>query len=108
MVCIGGCVTGDESISEGLQVSAATVFDFFSALGQGSEEIIDLFAHMNCLAKADVGGHVLADPVPDGFIGIEIRAVARQSDQPQIQIRGGQILAYLSSAMGGAVVPDDD
>ena len=74
---------------------------------EGGEEIIDLLAHMNCLAKADVGSDVLPDPVPDGFVGIEVRAVAWQSDQAQIQIRRGQILAYLSSAMRRAVVPDD-
>src|SRR5829696_1836925 len=91
---------GYESISQGLQVTAATLFDFGGALGQGGEEVIDLLAHVGSLSKTGIGSHVLTDPVPDGFVGIEVGAVAGQGDQRQVQIRSRQVAAHLGSAMG--------
>ena len=80
---LSGCL--HESIRLGLQVAAAASFDFGSVvrqvLGEFGEESINLVTHLGCGAKAGIGGDAFTNPVPDGFVGVEIGAVARQWHQ---------------------------
>ena len=68
----------DKRIGLGLQVPAAAPFDLAGPLDQPSEEGIHLLAHLGRCAEAGVCRHFFADPVPDGFIRVEVRAVAGQ------------------------------
>ena len=97
-----------ECVGLGLQVTKAALFDFGCVLGESSKEGIDLLAHFGCRAKADVGSYVFADPFLDGFVRVEIRAVARQCDQTQSQLRRCQVFSDLRLVMCWPIVPDHE
>ena len=58
------------------------------------EEGVDVGADSCRHAKAGVGGDFVADPVPDGLVGIEIVATSGQSDQAHVQGRTSQVGAH--------------
>lgn len=62
---------GGKSISAGLQFPAATLLNLIGAMGQPSQESINLVANFGGRAKAGICGHVFANPVPDGLVRIE-------------------------------------
>ena len=64
-----------------------------------------LLAHLVSRPKESVGGDFFADPVPDGFVQIEIWAVTGQSDQAQLEVRRGEISPHGIAAMGWAIIP---
>jgi hypothetical protein len=99
---------GNGSLSAGLQFSATAAHDFVCARRRAGKEGIDMLTHLGGSTKAAVGGHLLPRPVPDGLVRVEVRAVGRQSDQGQVKVRGGEVGTDGRSAMGWAVVSDDN
>ena len=110
MVRLGAHLTGcvHKCIGLGLQFSAAPLLDFSRPVGQAGKEGIHLLANLGSGAEAEIGRHVFADPVPDGFVRVEVWAVAWQGNQAQLEVRRGQVLAHLWPMMHRSVVPDHD
>ena len=50
---------------------------------------------------------LLSRPAPDSLIGVEVRAVARQVHQPQLQLRRPEVLPHRFPTVGWRIVPDD-
>ena len=97
----GGC----EVVSLRLQGPSAAAFDLIGAVGDVAEELADVLLDFGLGAKAGVGGDLLADPAPDGLVRVEVRAVGRQSDEPEVQVGRGEVGAECIAAVGRAVVP---
>ena len=57
-------------------------------------------------AQAQVGGHLVAHPVPDRLIRIEVWAVARQVHQAQAQSRSRQVGPQGIAAMRRGIIPN--
>jgi hypothetical protein len=79
-----------ELIGLRVQCGAATLHDLVGSTGQTTEELVDLLPHGGGGAQASIGGNLIAHPIPDCLIGIEVRTVGRQPDQPQAQVRCAQ------------------
>ena len=82
-----GLNSGGERIGLGLEHGATTAFDFIGAVGQPTEEGTDLFTDVDLGPEAGIGRHFGADPAPDVLIRVEVRAVGRQADQAEPQVR---------------------
>ena len=67
-----------QSFGAGLEHGPAALFDLCLPASQLGKEIIHFLPHCGLGAQAQVGGHLLAHPVPDRFIRIEVWAVARR------------------------------
>ena len=84
---------------------AAATLDLFSC-GQTSEEAADPLLHLDPASRRahwSVPGTPrwwLSRPTPDCLIGIEVRTVARQVDQPQVQTRRPQVLPHRLAPVG--------
>ena len=57
----------------------AAPFDLAAPAGQPGEEAADPLLYRRLAPQAQIAGGLLLHPTPDGLIGIEVRAVARQS-----------------------------
>ena len=68
-----------------LENRSAALSGLGGALGQPRKERVQFLSHLGRRAEAGVSRNFFADPVPDGLIGVEIRAVGRQGDQPQVR-----------------------
>ena len=88
--------------------SSAAPFDFGGSLTEAGEELVDVFLHLGFGAVARIRRHFLAHPVPDRLVGVEIRTVRRQRNQPQVQARRRQVGPNGRAAMSRAIVPDKD
>jgi len=84
----------DRCVGLGLQLLATVPLNLGSTLSQSGEKAIDLLSHFGGGAKASVRHRLLACPVPDGFVGVQIRAVRWQSHQAQGETWRGQITPY--------------
>ena len=71
----------------GLEYGSTALFDLRFSTCQLDEEVPDLFLHFRPGAQAQVGGHLLTHPAPDGLIIIEVWTVTGQS-LPRTPIRG--------------------
>ena len=63
----------------GLEYGLTALFDLRFSTRQLDEEVPDLFLHFRPGAQAQVGGHLLTHPAPDGLISIEVWTVTGQS-----------------------------
>src|SRR5215210_2533177 len=75
-----------EGVGLSLQGAPAPTLDLVSPMGDVAEEVADVLLDLGLGPKAGVGGHLLADPAPDGLIRVEVRAVGGQTDQAQAQV----------------------
>ena len=91
---VGLLQDGVDDRSEGvglrLQGPSAAALDLVGPMGDVAEELADVLLDLGLGPEAGVGGHLLADPAPDGLIRIEVRAVGRQSDQAEVQVGRGR------------------
>ena len=106
MVCVNGQLIGrgDQSISPGLQFPAATLLDLIYPMGQTGKEKVNLVANVGGCSKASVCGHFFTNPLPDGFVRIEIWTIGGQCDQLESEVRCPEICADLRSAVPAGVV----
>ena len=80
-----------QSFGAGLEHGPAALFDLCLPASQLGKEIIHFLLHCGLGAQAQVGGHLVAHPVPDRLISIEVWAVARQVHEAQAQSRSCQV-----------------
>ncbi len=97
-----------KGIGQSLQSTSTALLDLGGATGQPGEEAIQVLTYLGGGAKAGIGRLFFANPVPDGFIRIEVRAVCRQRNQAQVQAGGRQVVAHRLPMIRRAVIPDDD
>jgi hypothetical protein len=71
---------GCELVSLRLQGASAAAFDLAGAVGDVAKEPADVVLDLRLGPEAGVGGDLLADPAPDGLVGVEVRAVGRQAE----------------------------
>ena len=64
-------------VGSGLKSCSASASDFVGTAGKSGEEGVDGFLDLVLSAEADVGGCFLPHPVPDSFVGVEVRAIGR-------------------------------
>ena len=57
-----------------------------------AQEFADTLLHRRPAAQAQIASDLLSRPTPDSLIGVEVRAVARQVHQPQLQFRRPEVL----------------
>ena len=69
-----------EGIGLILQDRPAAALDLVNPMGDVTQEAADVLLDLGPGPEAGVGGHLCLDPGLDGLIGVEIRAVGRQSD----------------------------
>ena len=72
-----------------------------------SQEAAYPLPHRRPGSQAQVSRCLFPCPSPNGFIRVEVRAVARQVHQPQPQTRRLQVLPHRLAPMRWRVVPDD-
>ena len=76
-------------------------------VGQPSQrEVPDSFLYCLSGPQAQVASGLFSLPAPDGLISVEVRAVARQVHEPQVQLRRPQVFPQLLATMGWGIVPD--
>ena len=63
--------------------------------------------HRRPAPQAQIASGLLSRPAPDSLIGVEVRAVARQVHQPQLQLRRPEVLPHRLPTVGWRIVPDD-
>src|SRR3954447_6257746 len=97
-----------EGVSLSLEGPSAATLDLVRPLGDVAEESVDVVLDLGFGAETGVGGHLLADPAPDGFIRVEVWAVGGQTNQAELQTWGGQVRAHGVAAVSRAIVPDHD
>src|SRR6476646_3794158 len=95
-----------QRLDEGLQLRPAAGLDLSGTRGQAGEELGHLLLHQSFRAPAGVARDLLAGPPPDRLIGVEVRAVGRESNQAQIESRSRQVGPERLAPMRGAVIPD--
>ena len=98
----------NKSICLGLQYGSTPSFHVLGASAQALKEPVDVLADFGLCAQTGVGRHLISNPVPNGLVSIEIRTVAGQSNQPQLEVRGGKVGSQGFATMSRSVVPDDD
>jgi hypothetical protein len=91
-----------------LQEGATTVLRLLGPPAQLFKEAPHLLPPLGRGPPAGVRGHLLADPVPAGRVGVVIRAVPGPGDQAQAQVRRGQGGAPGLPGVGRAVVPEHE
>ena len=69
-----------QSFGAGLEHGPAALFDLCLPASQLGKEIIHFLLHCGLGAQAQVGGHLLAHPVPDRFIRIEVWCQGRREN----------------------------
>ncbi len=89
----------NQRVGLSLQLPATALLDFGRALNELSEEGVYLLTDFGRRAKAGVRHRLFANPVPDGLVGVEIWAVARQRDETQVEIRRRKIRSDLWPVM---------
>src|SRR4030042_4968111 len=94
-----------EHIGLRLQDSPAALLDFRRTFAQPGKELTDFFLHLGGGAQAPVRGNLLARPVPDRLVGVEVRAISGQSDQAQLQVRRSEKGPNGLAAMGRGIGP---
>ncbi len=107
-ICWAGTIgagVGVQLCGASLKDGATTAADFFPTVGQTGEEAAHCLPHRSPGAQAQISGCLLARPAPDGLVSIEIRTVAGQVHQAQVQAGRGQISPDRIAAMGWGVVP---
>ena len=87
------CVAG-ETFGPGLQYGPAAPLDLFFPTGQAGEEVADHPLHTRPGPQAQVPRCLFPGPAPDSFIAIEVRTVAWQVHQPQVQTGCPQLLPH--------------
>ena len=95
-----------QSFGAGWEHGPAALFDLWLPASQLGKEIIHFLLHCGLGAQAQVGGHLLAHPVPDRLIRIEVWAVARQVHQTQAQSRSRQVGPQDIAAMRRGIIPN--
>ena len=90
-----------QSFGAGLEHGPAALFDLCLPASQLGKEIIHFLLHCGLGAQAQVGGHLLAHPVPDRLIRIDGWAVVANAAANFSVIRLGQLwsLILLTSAL---------
>ena len=83
-----------ECFGPGLQDRPAAALHLVRPAGHSGEEIDDPLLNRRLASQAQVARRLLSRPAPDGLIGVEVWAVARQINQPQPQAGRPQILPY--------------
>ena len=63
--------------------------------------------HRRPAPQAQIASGLLSRSAPDSLIGVEVRAVARQVHQPQLQLRRPEVLPHRLPTVGWRIVPDD-
>ena len=58
-------------------------------------------------AQAQIASGLRSRPAPDSLSGVEVRAVARQVHQPQLQLRRPEVLPHRFPTVGWRIVPAD-
>jgi hypothetical protein len=105
-----GATDGIRQISllsnKGLLFPLTTLNYLGYTMNQTSKKGIYFLTHFHYRAKTDVRRYVRADPLPDRFVGIEIRAIGRQRNQPKLQFGRAQVGADRLSTMGRSIVPN--
>ena len=101
-----------QSFGAGLEHGPSALFDLWLPASQLGKEIIHFLLHCGLGAEAQVGGHLLAHPVPDRFIRIEVWAVARQVHQAQAQSGQSRLILVRgkipgSSSSGSLTSPEN-
>ena len=66
-----------------LKDGPASPLDFLASVGQMGEKVVNLLLHRGLGSQAQVGGHFLTHPAPNGLVGVEVRAVTGQVHQAQ-------------------------
>ena len=89
-----------------MQDCAAAALDLVFPAGQPSQEAAYPLLHRRSASQAQVPGRLFPRPSPNGFICVEVWAVARQIHQPQPQARPAQILPHRLATMGWGIIPD--
>ena len=89
-----------------MQDRAAAALDLVFPAGQPGQEAAHPLLHRRSASQAQVPGRLFPRPSPDGFIGVEAWAVARQIHQPQPQARPPQILPHRLATMGWGIIPN--
>ena len=89
-----------------MQCRPAATPDLFFPVSQTRQEVSDPFLNRHPGPQAQVAGGLLSRPAPYCLIGIEVRAVARQVHQPQVQVRRPQVFPQGITTMGRRIVPD--
>ena len=80
--------------------------DLVFPAGQPSQEAAYPLLHRRAASQAQVPGRLFPRPAPNGFICIEVWAVARQIHQPQPQARRPEVLPHRLATMGWGIIPD--
>ncbi len=75
--------------------------------GQPGQEFADPLLHRRPAPQAQIASGLLSGPASDSLIGVEVRAVARQVHQPQLQLRRPEVLPHRFPTVGRRIVPDD-
>jgi hypothetical protein len=88
-------------IGLGLQLSAEALHRLSRLCCQPKDEGIHFLAHFGGGAKAGVGRNFFPNPISDDLIRDEIGAVTHQSDQAQLEVRGGKVGAHRRPPMAG-------
>ena len=97
-----------KSIGLLLQGASTPAFDLLGPMNNVPEELTDVVLNLGLGPEAGVRGHFFADPAPDGLIRVEVRAVRGQSNETEAHVGRGQVGPYGVTAVGRAIVPDDD
>ena len=69
-----------QSFGAGLEHGPPALFDLCLPASQLGKEIIHFLLHCGLGAQAQVGGHLLAHPVPDRLIRIEVWCQRRREN----------------------------
>ena len=103
-----GIKEGGERVDLRLQGASAAALDLVGALGDVAEEPADVLPDLRLSAEAFIRGDLLADPAPDGPVGVEDRAVGGRAHQAEIDVGCDQIGPQGIAAVCRTVVPHDD
>ena len=99
-----GLGVSQQLFSPRLQDGPAATLDLLLSADQRGEEASDPLLHPRIGPQAQISGGFLPHPAPDRLIGVEVRAVARQVDQPQFQTRRSLVPSHRLAAVRRSVV----
>ena len=88
-----------------MQDCAAATLDLVFPAGQPGQEAACPLLHRRSASQAQVPGRLFPRPSPDGFICVEVWAVARQINQPQPQTRSPQIFPHRLLSRAAVLLP---
>ena len=97
---------GQERFRPQLQHRPAAPFDLAAPAGQPGEEAVDPLLYRRPASQAQIAGGLLPRPALDRLIPVEVRAVARQVHQPQLQSGRPEIFPHRLATVRRGIVPD--